>query len=85
MFHIIQILTITLVAIAMARALAHAFEFPRKKRLTRDSYVSVQGIYYPGFTLLGVSEPGGLIAVLVTNAIENGGILAYARRTIRAT
>jgi hypothetical protein len=65
MLHFLQILTITLVAVAMAPAVAHALEFPGKKRLNRDAYVTVQSIYYPGFTLLGVSEPAGLIATFM--------------------
>jgi hypothetical protein len=64
MFRFIQIVTITLVAIAMAPPLAHAFEFPGKLRLSRDAYMTVQMIYYPGFTLLGVSEPLGLLAII---------------------
>jgi len=65
MFHLIQILTVVLVGIALSPALAHAFEFPGKRRLDREAYVTVQAIYYPGFTLLGASEPGGIIAVIV--------------------
>jgi hypothetical protein len=64
MFRFIQIVTITLVAIVMAPPLAHAFEFPGKLRLSRDAYMTVQMIYYPGFTLLGVSEPLGLLAII---------------------
>jgi hypothetical protein len=65
MFHLVQILTIVFVGIALSPALAHAFEFPGKKRLNRETYVTVQTIYYPGFTLLGVAEPVGLIAAIV--------------------
>jgi Domain of unknown function (DUF1772) len=61
----IQVASIVLTALAMAPALAHAFEFPGKKRLDRDGYVLVQGIFYPGFTLLGFSEPCALIAIVV--------------------
>jgi hypothetical protein len=65
MLHIMQIFAIILVAIAMAPALAHVFEFPGKMRLNRDAYVAVQAIYYPGFTIAGMSEPLSLIAVIV--------------------
>lgn len=65
MVHVMQILTIMLVAIAMALSLAHALEFPGKKRLSRDTYVTVQAIYYPGFTVAGGSEPIGIIATVV--------------------
>lgn len=32
----------------MAPALAHAMEYPGKMRLSRDAYLTVQPIYYPG-------------------------------------
>jgi hypothetical protein len=60
-----QVLAIILVAIAMAPAIAHAFEFPGKKRLSKQAYVAVQSIYYPGFTLLGFTEPAALTAVVM--------------------
>jgi hypothetical protein len=63
--HAIQIAAVVLTALAMAPALAHAFEFPGKKRLDKGSYVSAQAIYYPGFTVLGITEPGALIAIAV--------------------
>lgn len=65
MLHAAQIAAMVLTALTMAPALAHAFEFPGKKRLGRDQYVMVQGIFYPGFTLLGLSEPAAMIATLV--------------------
>jgi hypothetical protein len=66
MFLIVEILTITLVALAMAPAIAHALEFPGKMRLGRNEYVAVQSVYYPGFTIVGaVSEPGAIVAALV--------------------
>jgi hypothetical protein len=61
----VQILAIVLTALAMAPALAHAFEFPGKRRLDRNTYLTVQAIYYPGFTLLGVAEPVALLAIVV--------------------
>src|SRR5919197_1123611 len=65
MLYFTQILTIVLAGIAMAPALGHAFEFPGKKRLNQETYVQVQAIYYPGYTLLGASEPAALIAGFV--------------------
>ena len=65
MFHALQILTILLIAIALGPALAHAFEFPGKMRLDRDTYIAVQAIYYPGFTIAGISEPAGVLAAFV--------------------
>jgi anthrone oxygenase-like protein len=64
MLRFIQILSITLVAMAMVPAVAHALEYPGKKRLNRDAYITVQGIYYPGFTVLGIAEPGAILAVI---------------------
>jgi hypothetical protein len=45
----------------MGLSLAHALEFPGKKRLDEKQYKAVQTIYYPGFTIGGmVGEFGGL-------------------------
>src|SRR5437016_13186808 len=65
MFQTVEIVSILLVALAMAPALAHLLEFPGKIRLTKDAYLTVQPIYYPGFTIAGgIGEAGGLISVL---------------------
>jgi hypothetical protein len=65
MFLILQVVTVFLVAVAMSLALAHALEYPGKKRLDRDTYLATQPIYYPGFTVgASVGEAGGLIATL---------------------
>src|SRR5437763_16927673 len=64
MLQTIEIVSILLVALAMAPALAHFLEFPGKSRLTKDAYLAVQPIYYPGFTIAGsIGEVGGLIFV----------------------
>ncbi|KFC65012.1 hypothetical protein FG93_05035 [Bosea sp. LC85] len=61
-----HVFTLLLVAIAMALSLAHALEFPGKLRLSRDAYIEVQSIYYPGFTLGGmVGDAGGLLALAI--------------------
>jgi hypothetical protein len=66
MFQFLQVVTVILVATAMALALAHALELPGKKRLSKDAYLAVQRIYYPGFTIGGgVGETGGMMALLV--------------------
>ena len=59
---LIHVLSTILAAVAMALALAHALELPGKLRLTRDEYLVVQPIYYPGFTIGGVAEPLGLLS-----------------------
>lgn len=63
MFLALRVLTVTLVAVAMALALAHAFELPGKMRLSKEQYLTIQRIYYPGFTFGGAAEP---IALLLT-------------------
>ena len=63
MFHVLQVVTVMLVAVALAMSLAHALELPGKVRLGKDAYVAVQSIYYPGFTIGGgAGEVGGLLA-----------------------
>jgi hypothetical protein len=61
----LQIVTILVVACAMALALAHALELPGKLRLSKEEYFSVQTIYYPGFTIGGLSEPAAILAILI--------------------
>jgi hypothetical protein len=64
-FQILQILSIVLVAVGVALTLAHALELPGKRRLSRDTYVAVQTIYYPGFTIGGFfGEFGAMLATL---------------------
>src|SRR5205809_327776 len=38
----------------MGLSLAHALEYPGKRRLDRETYLKAQTIYYPGFTIGGV-------------------------------
>jgi hypothetical protein len=65
MFQLLQVMTAILVSVAMALALAHALEFPGKIRLSKEAYLAVQPIYYPGFTMGGgIGEGGGMIALL---------------------
>ena len=54
MFKVLQVASIVLAAIGMGLSLAHALEYPGKRRLDRDTYLAVQAIYYPGFTIGGV-------------------------------
>jgi hypothetical protein len=65
MFDAIQVITVIFVAIAMALALAHALELPGKLRLSKERYLGMQPIYYPGFTIGGMAEPIGLLLLLV--------------------
>jgi hypothetical protein len=65
MFTVLQLATVILAVVAMVPALAHALELPGKMRLTREAYMVVQPIYYPGFTLAGLSEPGAILATIL--------------------
>ncbi len=61
----LQIATVLTIAIAMALALAHALEWPGKRRLDRDTCLAVQTIYHPGFTFAGISEVLGIVLILL--------------------
>jgi Domain of unknown function (DUF1772) len=65
MFSVLQILTTMLVAVAMALSLAHALELPGKMRLDKEAYYAMQPIYYPGFTIGGISEPASIILTII--------------------
>ncbi len=66
MFAVLQVLTVILVVVALAPALARALELPGKMRLTQETYVAVQLIYYPGFTIAGgIGEAGGLLSTII--------------------
>jgi hypothetical protein len=58
-----QTVCLLVVAIAMGLALAHALELPGKMRLDKATYLTVQRIYYPGFTIGGAAEPLGILAL----------------------
>lgn len=73
----LEVLTVVLVAIAMALSLAHALERPGKMRLDRDQYLAVQPIYYPGFTIGGAAEPLGTIALIVLLALTPSGTTRF--------
>jgi Domain of unknown function (DUF1772) len=73
----LQILTVILVAAAMTPALAHALESPGKRRLSREAYVAVQRIYYPGFTFAGIAEPVSVIATTVLLVMTQRGTTSF--------
>jgi hypothetical protein len=69
-YRLLQITTLVLAAVAMALSLAHALELPGKMRLSKDAYIAVQPIYYPGFTIgAGFGEAGGMLALLALLAV----------------
>jgi hypothetical protein len=64
MLKILEVVAIVLVALAMSLALAHALELPGKLRLSKERYLAVQPIYYPGFAIGGgIGEAGGVVAL----------------------
>jgi hypothetical protein len=67
-----EVLTVLLAALAVALALAHALELPGKMRLQRETYLAVQRIYYPGFTIGGVGEIAALVATLALAILAAG-------------
>jgi hypothetical protein len=69
----LQVTTLLFVAIAMALALAHALELPGKMRLSKDEYLTVQPIYYPGFTVGGAAEPLSLLLLVALMLVTPPG------------
>src|SRR4051794_6413903 len=83
MFQMIEIISILVVALAMAPALTDLLEFLGKNRLTKDAYVSVQPIYYPGFTIAGgIGEVGGFISVLAILVLTPQNVPAFWLRLV---
>jgi hypothetical protein len=60
----LEVLAVMLAAVTMSLALAHGLELPGKLRLSKEQYLAVQAIYYPGFTIAGIAEVGSIIAAL---------------------
>jgi len=73
----LQILAVILVAIAMSLALAHALELPGKLRLSKEQYLAVQQIYYPGFTIGGAAEPFALLLTLLLVFLAPTGSVTF--------
>jgi hypothetical protein len=65
MLRYLFIFSILLTTVGVALSLAHALELPGKLRLDEATYRKVQTIYYPGFTIGGVSEPVAILATLL--------------------
>jgi hypothetical protein len=65
MFLFLQVITVFLASITMSLALAHALELPGKVRLNREFYLATQTIYYPGFSIAGMSEGAVILAALI--------------------
>jgi hypothetical protein len=78
MFQALQVVTILLVAVAVTTSLAHALELPGKMRLPKDTYLAVQQIYYPGFTIAGIAELGAILAALALAIVTPAGARFWA-------
>lgn len=72
--HIIAILTLS---VAMALSLAHALEFPGKLRLSKEEYLTVQSIYYPGFTYGGITELAGIVLLIILMVLIPKGTAVF--------
>lgn len=77
MIEVLEIATILVVALTGATSIAHALEFPGKMRLSREDYLAVQPIYYPGFTYAGAAEPLAIILVASLLALAPAGTVAF--------
>lgn len=75
MFPILQILTILIVAVAMA--LEHVLELPGKMRPSKEDYLTVQQIYYPGFTISRANEPPGALLLLLLLFLMPANTIAF--------
>jgi hypothetical protein len=69
-----EVATVLVVAVVMAQSLAHALEYPGKMRLSKEQYLTVQPIYYPGFTIGGVSEPLAILLLAALPFTQPAGI-----------
>lgn len=61
----LHVATAFLVSVTFGLVLAHALEMPGKMRLNEETYLALQAIYYPGFTIGGASEPLAIVATLI--------------------
>jgi Domain of unknown function (DUF1772) len=73
----VQVVAVISTAVAMTLSLAHALEFPGKLRLSRQEYLAVAPIYYPGFTWAGATEPIAIVAVAVVVALTPFATAAF--------
>lgn len=77
MITLLEIACVLLSAVTMALSLAHALEYPGKKRLSRAHYLAVQPIYYPGFTIAGAAEPLSILALAALLATTGYGTCLF--------
>src|ERR1044071_6372561 len=73
----LNIITVLIVSVVMGTSLAHALEYPGKRRLDRNTYFATQAIYYPGFTIAGICEPLSIAVVLVLFVVTPAAKLGF--------
>ncbi|HLK25676.1 MAG TPA: hypothetical protein VKT30_13555 [Caulobacteraceae bacterium] len=61
---IVEVAALLLLTVAMAVSLAHALEFPGRRRLDRATYVAVQTASYAGAAVSSLAEAAAVFAVL---------------------
>lgn len=69
----LKLVSLFLVVATVIPSVAHALEWRGKLRLTREQYLAVQPIYYPGFTAIGAAEPLSILALAALLALTPGG------------
>ena len=57
--------TLVLASVTIVSPVAGVNDVRGDVRLSRDRYVSVRGLYYPGFTFAGLAEPLAILALAV--------------------
>lgn len=79
LFLILKIIATIFVALAMSATLGHVLELPGKMRLTKETYNSIQHIYYPGFTIAGgIGEVGGIVLLTILLCMTPKGNTAFS-------
>jgi hypothetical protein len=77
MFTALQIVTALVVSVTFSTTVGHALEYPGKRRLSEEQYRTVQPIYYPGYTVGGISEPVGIALLISLIGFTPAGSTAF--------
>jgi hypothetical protein len=73
----LKLVSLFLVVATVIPSVAHALELPGKLRLTREQYLAVQPIYYPGFTVIGAAEPLSIVVLAALLALAPGRAASF--------
>lgn len=73
----LKLVSLFLVVLTVTTSVAHALELPGKMRLSREQYLAVQPIYFPGFTIAGGAEPLSIVALIALLALTQRATLAF--------